>query len=78
MWPLNSLFCPGGGFLYIMTVPGGGCLYTMIVPGEAFLPPFKSWPGGGMVLDEIDSCISSLVIQNFSCSNIPHCLAFYA
>ena len=45
--PLNSLFCPEGGFLY-----------TMIVPGREFLPPSSSVPGGeGVVLDEIDSCI---------------------
>ena len=50
MGPFNSLFCPGGGFLY-----------TMIVLGERVFAPFESCPGGlsqGMVLDEIDSCIS--------------------
>ena len=60
-----------GGFLYTMIVPGGrvfgrgGFLYTMIVPGGRVFVPFKScprglsgWEGGGVVLDEIDTCIS--------------------
>ena len=47
MGPLNSLLCPGGGFLYTMIVQGGG-----------FLPPSSRVAGGGKVLDEIDSCIS--------------------
>ena len=49
MGPLNSLFCPGGGFLY-----------TMIVPGEGFLPPSSRVPGG-VVLDEIYSCITIML-----------------
>ena len=39
--------------------PGGRFLYAVIVPGKDFCP-FESCPGrgvGGMVLDEIDSCI---------------------
>ena len=44
--PLNSLFCPGGGFLY-----------TMIVPGERVFAPFE-WCPRGMVLGDIDSCIN--------------------
>ena len=45
---LNSLFCPGEGFLYTMIVTGGG-----------FLPPSSRVLGvchGGMVLNEIDRC----------------------
>ena len=34
----------------------GGVLYTMIVPGGGLLPPLSRVPGG-MVLDEIDTCI---------------------
>ena len=49
---LTSLFCPRGGFLVHSDCPGGG-----------FLPPSSrfqrvcSW-GGGLVLDEIDRCIT--------------------
>ena len=50
-------------------VSGGGVLYTMIVPGGGFLPPSSRVPrgGGGVVLDEIDSCITELtyVQSNF-------------
>ena len=52
------------GFLTPRFVPGGGFLYTMIVPGGGFLPPSSRvpgvCPGGGMVLDEIDNCITVL------------------
>ena len=45
--------------------PGVGVLYTMIVPGGGFLPPASRVPGGGMVLDEIDSCISDVCFRLF-------------
>ena len=52
MGPLNSLFCPEGGFLYTMIVPGEGfCPLRVVLWGFV-------WGGGGMVLDEIDSCVS--------------------
>ena len=38
-------------------VPRGGLLYRMIVPGGRFLLPSSRVPGGGMVMDEIDTCI---------------------
>ena len=47
MGPLTSLFCPEGGFLY-----------TVIVPGEKVFPfVSRRYVPGGVVLDEIDSCI---------------------
>ena len=48
--PLNSLFCPGGGFLYTMIVPGGG-----ILPSSSRVS--RVCPRG-MGLDEIDRCIT--------------------
>ena len=53
----------GVGLLTPCLVPMGGILYVMIVPGGWFLPPSSHVPGvcpgggGGMVLDETDSCI---------------------
>ena len=48
---LTPCFVPGEGFLYTIIVPGGGFLLpSSRVPGGC--------PGGGMVLDEIDTCIS--------------------
>ena len=48
---LTPCFVPGEGFLYTIIVPGGGFLLpSSRVPGVC--------PGGGMVLDEIDTCIS--------------------
>ena len=44
----DSLFCPGGGFLY-----------TGIVSGKGVCPPSSRVPGG-MVEDEIDSRISAV------------------
>ena len=59
------------GFLTPRFVPGGGFLYTMIVPGGGFLPPSSRvpgvCPGGGMVLDEIDNCITCIVPQLSKC-----------
>ena len=45
----DSLYCPKGRVLYRMIVPGGG-----------FLLPSSRFRGvcpGGMVMDEIDTCI---------------------
>ena len=50
------------GHLTPCSVPRGGFLYTMIVLGGRVFAPFKSCPGvcpGGMVLDEIDTCITT-------------------
>ena len=50
------------GLLIPCFVPRGRVLYTMIVPGGRFLPPSSRVLGGlsrgGMVLDEIDTCIT--------------------
>ena len=50
------------GLLTLFSVSRGGFLYTMIVPGGRVFAPFKSCPGGlsqgGMVMDEIDTCIT--------------------
>ena len=51
------------GLLTPCSVPRGGFLYTikMIVPGGGFSLPSSRVPGlylGGMVLDEIDTCIT--------------------
>ena len=43
-------------------VSRGGVLYTMIVTGGGFLPPLSS-AQGGMVLDEIDTCINIQQIE---------------
>ena len=49
--PGVELFCPEGRVLYTMFVPRGGVLLpSSRVPG--FVP-------GGMVMDEIDTCIST-------------------
>ena len=49
---LTPCFVPGEGFLYTIIVPGGGFLLpSSRVPGVC--------PGGGMVLDEIDTCITN-------------------
>ena len=49
---LTPCFVPGEGFLYTIIVPGGGFLLpSSRVPGVC--------PGGGMVLDEIDTCITT-------------------
>ena len=48
------------GLLALCSVPRGGFLYIMIVPKGAFLLPLSRVPGvcpGGMVMDEIDTCI---------------------
>ena len=48
---LTPYFVPGEGFLYTIIVLGGGFLLpSSRVPGVC--------PGGGMVLDEIDTCIT--------------------
>ena len=49
------------GLLTPFSVPRGGFLYTVIVPGRVFAP-FKLCPGG-MVMDEIDTCIT--LMSNF-------------
>ena len=54
------------GLLTPCSVPRGGILYTMTVLGVGF-SPFKSCPGGlsrGMVLDEIDTCITIMIFIN--------------
>ena len=45
------------GLLTPCSVPRGGFLYKMIVPGGGSLLPSGRVPGGGMVMDEIDTCI---------------------
>ena len=46
------------GLLTPCSVLRGGFLYTMIVPGGGFLlPSSRVGGGGGVVLDEIDTCI---------------------
>ena len=48
------------GLLTPCFVPREGLLYIMIVPRGGFLLPLSRVPGvcpGGMVLDEIDTCI---------------------
>ena len=58
------------GLLAPLSVPRGGVLYTMIVPGRGFLHPSSRVPEvcpGGMVMDEIDTCIT---IGNYHCK--PH------
>ena len=46
------------GLLTPCIVLRGGFLYRMIVPGGGFLLPSSRVPGeGGMVMDEIDTCI---------------------
>ena len=45
------------GLLNPCFVSRGWFLYTMIVPGEWFLFASSRVPGGGMVMDEIDTCI---------------------
>ena len=47
------------GLLTPFSVPRGGFLYTMIVPWGRFLLPSSRVPGG-MVVDEIDTCIKDL------------------
>ena len=49
----------GWGVLTPRSVPRGGFLYTMIVPEGGFLLPSSRVPGEGMVLDEIDTCITA-------------------
>ena len=65
------------GLLTPCFVPGEGFLYTIIVPGGGVFAPFESCPGGlsrggGMVLDEIDTCITPLANFNsqFSFSSL--------
>ena len=45
------------GILTFFSVSRGGFLYTMIVLGGGFLIPSSRVPGG-MVMDEIDTCIT--------------------
>ena len=61
---LTPCFVPGEGFLYTIIVPGGGFLLpSSRVPGVC--------PGGGMVLDEIDTCIRSIDKLNDVDQNSP-------
>ena len=57
----------GVGHLTPCFVPWGGVLYTVIVLGGGFLPPSSRvlgvCPGGGEVMDEIDTCISTINIS---------------
>ena len=56
---LTPYFVSGEGFLYTIIVPGGGFLLpSSRVPGVC--------PGGGMVLDEIDTCIRMHVLEFLS------------
>ena len=55
-----TVYVPRVGLLTPCFAPREGFLYTMIVPRGGFLPPSSCVPGwgegGGMVLDETDSC----------------------
>ena len=65
----SNFNCPGVGLLTPCFVPRGGILYTVIVPGEGFCSlQVVSWGfvPGGMVLDEIDTCIRGLEAQQIS------------
>ena len=56
-------FVPRVGLLTPCFVSRAGFLYTMIFSGEEFLLPSSGGPGvcpGGMVLDEVDTCIKAL------------------
>ena len=55
---------PEVGLLIPCFVPKGGFLYTMIFSGGEFLLPSSRVPGG-MVMDEIDTCIT-LVYMGYS------------
>ena len=48
------------GLLAPCSVPRGGFLFTMIVLRGGFLLPVV-FPGRGMVLDEIDTCITVIL-----------------
>ena len=53
------------GLLTPCSVPRGGFLYTMIVPRGGILLPSSRVPGvcpGGMVLDEINTCIITVTL----------------
>ena len=54
----SNFISPGVGLLTLCSVPRGGLLYPMIVPEGEFLLPSSRVPGGGMVMDKIDTCIS--------------------
>ena len=51
------------GLLTPCIVPRGGFLYRMIVPGGGFLLRSSRVPGG-MVMDEIDTCIIFATYNN--------------
>ena len=53
----DSLYCPEGRAFLQNDCPGGGLFYRMIVPAKGFLLPSSRVPGG-MVMDEIDTCIT--------------------
>ena len=59
-------------FSYFMS--WDGAFDSLFCPKGRVFAPFKSCPGGGMVLDEIDTCI----IQNhFLLEAILHCIVLY-
>ena len=50
--------CPGGGAFDSLFCPEGRAFVHNDCPGGRVFAPFKSFSrGGGMVLDEIDTCI---------------------
>ena len=51
-----SHFSPRGGAFDSLFCPEGRVLCTIIVPGGGFLLPSSRVPGGGMVMDKIDTC----------------------
>ena len=60
----DSLFCPGGRVFVHNYCPGG-----------RVFAPFESCPGGGMVLDEIDTCITKFQGASlFRCGVLSHLL----
>ena len=60
----SNFYVPGVGLLTPCSVPRGGFLYKIIVPGGRVFAPFKSYPGG-MVMDEIDTCINSFDTEQY-------------
>ena len=59
-----SNFCPGGGAFDSLICPEGRIFVHNDCPGRRVSAPFKSCPrglsrGGGVVLDETDTCITT-------------------
>ena len=68
------------GLLTPCSVPRGGFLYTMIVPGGGFLLPSSRVLGicpGGMVMDEIDTCINNVYNIKLALQRHDHFLSAY-